>query len=65
LYQEKFAAKLSFEQFIHGDSQKNVEKIPELKLKIGGRPEGTKVTLFRKLANYSSFLISLVRSNHS
>jgi hypothetical protein len=37
---------LSFEQFIHGNSQKIVEKIPELKLEIGGRPEGTKVALF-------------------
>jgi hypothetical protein len=44
---------LSFEQFVHGDSQKNAEKIPELKLKIGGRSEGTKVALFRKLVNFT------------
>jgi hypothetical protein len=44
---------LSFEQFIHGDSQKNVDKIPELKLEIGGRPEGTKVAVFRKLENFT------------
>jgi hypothetical protein len=32
-----------FEQFIHVDSQKNAGKILVIKLKIGGRPEGTKV----------------------
>jgi hypothetical protein len=52
---------LSFEQFIHGDSQKIVEKIPELKLKIGGRPEGTKVSLFQKLANYTKIFYHFKR----
>jgi hypothetical protein len=32
-----------FEQIIHVGSQKNAEKILLIKLKIGRRPEGTKV----------------------
>jgi hypothetical protein len=52
---------LSFEQFIHGDSQKIVEKIPELKLEIGGRPEGTKVALLRKLASYTKIFYHFKR----
>jgi hypothetical protein len=52
---------LSFEQFIHGDSQKIVEKIPEPKLKIGGRPEGTKVALFRKLLDFTKIFYHFKR----
>jgi hypothetical protein len=50
---------LSFEQFIHGDSHKVVEKIPELKLKIGGCPEGTNVALFRKLLDFTKIFYHL------
>jgi hypothetical protein len=62
------ATKLSFEQFIRGDSQGNVQKILEIKLKIGGRPEGTKVALFRKLPSQKAFALVLfysARSNHN
>jgi hypothetical protein len=47
---------LSFEQFIHGGSQKNVEKILELKLKFGGRPDGAKLGTISKISElYQNF----------
>jgi hypothetical protein len=44
-----------------GTLRKMLKKIPELKLKIGGRPEGTKVALFRKLVNFTKIFYHFKR----